>query len=85
MLRRGGLILFLIAWLGIAAILAADTLGITWPWQQQTAEAPPVPGAQPGKQETPAAGKSPLPRGKYAIELRLGSLGGTKLVPVEVR
>lgn len=56
MLRRGGLILFLIAWLGIAAILAADTLGITWPWQQQTAEAPPSPGAQPGKQETPAAG-----------------------------
>ena len=36
-------------------------------------------------QETPAAGKSPLPRGKYAIELRLGSLGGTKLVPIEVR
>lgn len=36
-------------------------------------------------QETPATGKSPLPRGKYAIELRLGSLGGTKLVPVEVR
>lgn len=36
-------------------------------------------------QEKPAAGKSPLPRGKYAIELRLGSLGGTKLVPVEVR
>jgi hypothetical protein len=29
--------------------------------------------------------RKPLPRGTYAIEVRLGSLGGTQRVPVEVR
>lgn len=28
---------------------------------------------------------APLPRGTYAVEVRLGSLGGTKLLPIEVR
>lgn len=28
---------------------------------------------------------APLPRGPYAVEVRLGSLGGTKLLPIEVR
>ncbi len=46
MLRRGALVLFLIVGVGIAAILAAGSLGITWPWQQQTAEAPAAPGSE---------------------------------------
>jgi hypothetical protein len=29
--------------------------------------------------------RKPLPPGKYAIEVRLGSLGGTHLVPIQVR
>lgn len=29
--------------------------------------------------------RAPLPPGKYAIEVRLNSLGGTRLVPIEVR
>ncbi|WP_439541868.1 OmpA family protein [Hyphomicrobium sp.] len=50
MLRRGALVLFLIVGVGIAAILAAGSFGITWPWQQQTAVAP----ADPGSKENPS-------------------------------
>jgi outer membrane protein OmpA-like peptidoglycan-associated protein len=41
MLRRGALVLFLFVASGIAALLAANHAGITWPWQrEQAAEAP---------------------------------------------
>lgn len=50
MLRRGALVLFLIVGVGIAAVLAAASFGITWPWQPQTAEAP----ADPGSKATPS-------------------------------
>jgi len=37
------------------------------------------------KSQGGSTARAPLPPGKYAIEVRLSSLGGTRLVPVEVR
>jgi outer membrane protein OmpA-like peptidoglycan-associated protein len=58
MLRRGALVLFLIVGLGIAAILAAGSFGITWPWQQ-TANAPAVPGSEAPAGKSTSAAQSP--------------------------
>jgi outer membrane protein OmpA-like peptidoglycan-associated protein len=62
MLRRGALALFLILGVGIAAILAAGSLGITWPWQQQTADAP----AAPGSEMTPSPATTASPSSETA-------------------